>query len=880
MRAVTSRREIDNELAREMRFHLEMEVEKNLRSGMTPDEARRRALVDFGGVQRFREEVKDEHGSMAGLTLDVRHLLRSLRASPGFALIAILTIALGISITTAVVSIADHVLVRGLPFRASGRLVTMFERDKTGDGRIPSAPTAGDWQRDPGVAQVFEGLTFIRGDGMRVAIGEATETLGTAFVAPEFFTLIGVRPMQGRLLSADDHGADAPRVAVMSHRIWKRRFGGDPAMVGRSISVDSVPTTIVGILPPGAEYPGFAELWIPIAHYRHQEILARRGLHADSRTIARLRPGVDSARATAAMRGVGTRLGAEYPTEQGGWLPAMQPLRNEIIGNVQPMLLALTGAAIAVLLLVCANVAGLLLARLTTRSREFAIRSALGASRRRIIAQLVTESFVLAAIGGTVGVGFAALGIGLTKKFAATRIPRAEELAIDVRVLAIAAAATLITAMLCGLWPAIRATRPRVGGTLRASASGSIGIHAEARMRRALVSTQFALALVLLVGAGLLMQSFRRAATVDVGFEPDGLLSVRIAPPPGAYPDSRSAAALYARLIEAARQVPGVINAGFINHAPFGSAAITTTLTVEGRAQGDSSSQVFYRTVSDSYLPVMRMSMAGGRWFEADDIRSPGGRFIINETLAREHWQGASALGQRITVTRASQARPDFGQPITGTIVGIVADVHQAGQDIAPVPEVYVPYTLETWPWGMLMIHARDGASIPALANAIRSVDPRLLPAGPAGDAAFGRMDDALRSQLEPRRFSMSLIATFALCALVLAAMGMYGVVAHGIAQRTREIGVRKALGATDRVIVSVIFRESLIVIGVGVVLGCAGAWAAARLIRGLLFDTDIADPLAYVATVALLTGVALVATYLPARQATRLQPSIALRAD
>ena len=817
---------------------------------------------------------------LIGFALDARHLLRSLRASPVFALIAVLTIALGIGITTSVVSIADHVLVRGLPFRDSDRLVMMLESQERGGRRTPSAPTAADWQRDPGVAQAVDGLTFIRGDGMRVGIGESTETLGTAFVAPDFFPLVGVRPLHGRLLSADDHRADAPRVAVMSHRIWKRRFGADPDVVGRAIPVDSVPTTIVGVLPPGAEYPGFAELWIPVAHYRNQEVLTRRGLHADSRTIARLRAGVDSATAVRLMRGVGTRLAAEYPREQGGWLPAMQPLRNEIIGNVEPMLLTLTGAAIAVLLLVCANVASLLLARLTARARELAIRTALGASRGRIVAQLVTESFILAAIGGAVGIGFASLCIDLARTFAASRIPRADELTIDVRVMAIAAAATVVTALLCGVWPAIRATRQRAGDALRASASGSIGIRSETRLRRALVAAQFALALVLLVGAGLLVQSFRRAAMVDVGFEPAGVLTLRIQPPAGAYADAPAAAALYGRLMDAVRVVPGVIDAAFINHAPLGTASITTTLSIDGRAS-DSTSQVFYRTVSDSYLGTMRMTMAAGRWFERDDIRSPGGRLIINETLARQRWQGTSALGQRITVTRASQSRADFGQPISGTIVGIVADVHQWGQDVAPVPEVYVPYTLETWPWGMLVVRARDGAgSIPAVANAVRAVDARLIPAGPAGAAMVGTMEDALSSRLEPRRFSMSLIATFAICALVLAAMGMYGVVAHGIAQRTREIGVRKALGATDGAIVAVIFRESLVVIGAGVLLGCIGAWAGARLIRGLLFDTGVADPLAYLATVGLLTGTALLATYLPARQAMRLEPTIAMRAE
>ena len=818
---------------------------------------------------------------LSGFVRDSRHLLRSLRGSPLFAIIAILTIALGVGITTVVVSITDHVLVRGLPFRDSSRLVMMLETDQRGALRTPSAPTAADWQRDEAAARAFEGVSFIRGDGIRVAIGDDTETLGTAFVAPEFFPLIGVGPPHGRLLSTDDHRANAPRVAVMSQRIWKRRFGADPSILGRSILVDSVPTTIVGILPSGAEYPGFAELWMPVSHYRHPEILARRGLHADSRTIARLRPGVDSATAAALMRGVAMRLGAEYPREQEGWLPTMRPLREEVIGDVRPMLLTLTGAAVAVLLLVCANVASLLLARMTTRTRELAIRTALGASRRRLVAQLVTESFILAAIGGIVGTGFAALCIDFARKFAATRLPRADELTIDYRVLSIAAAATIVTALLCGLWPAIRATRSRGGDALRASTSGSIGLRSEGRLRRTLVAAQFALALVLLVGAGLLLQSFRRAAMVDVGFDPGGLLTLRIQPSQGAYPDPASTAALYARLMDAARAVPGVTDAAFINHAPFGSASMMTSLVIEGRAGADSASPPLYRTVSESYLRTMRMTMAAGRWFDADDLRSPGGRFVINAALAQRYWQGSSALGQRITVTRASQARADFGQPITGTIVGVVADVHQWGQDIEPEPEVYVPYTLETWAWGMLVVRSRDGAaSIPALAEAVRSVDPRLLGAGSAGEASFGVMADAVASRLEPRRFSMALIATFALCALVLAAMAMYGVVAHGIAQRTREIGVRKALGATDRAIASAIIRESLVIIAAGVALGCAGAWASARLIRGLLFDTGIADPAAYLVTVGILTAVALLATYLPARQAMRLEPTIAMRAE
>jgi len=396
-----------------------------------------------------------------------------------------------------------------------------------------------------------------------------------------------------------------------------------------------------------------------------------------------------------------------------------------------------------------------------------------------------------------------------------------------------------------------------------------------------LVTVQFALALILLVGAGLLFQSFRRAAQVDVGFDPEGVVALRIQPPGGAYSEPQAAAALYGRLMDAARAVPGVGDAAFINHAPFGSASITTTLSIEGRPALDSSSQLFYRTVSANYLAAMRMSMAAGRWFDDADIRSPGGSFVINEAMAKQHWGGSGALGQRITVTRASQARADFGQPLSGTIVGIVADVHQWGKDIAPAAEVYVPYTLETWPWGMLMVRARDGArSISALNRAVRSVDPRLLAEGAAGDAEFQMMESTIAGSLEPRRFSTSLIAVFANCALLLAAMGMYGVVAHSVAQRTREIGVRKALGATDSAIAALVLRESLLVVGAGIALGCAGAWGGARAIRALLFDTGTVDPAVYIGTIVLLAAAALLATYLPARHAMRLEPSLAMRSD
>jgi putative ABC transport system permease protein len=565
-------------------------------------------------------------------------------------------------------------------------------------------------------------------------------------------------------------------------------------------------------------------------------------------------------------------------------MPAMQSLQSEIIGNVRPMLLTFAGAAFAVLLLVCANVAGLFVARSMSRTRELAVRSALGASSGRVVRQLLTESIALAALGGAVGTACAIAAVNLSRKLLADRIPRIDELTLDGRVLSIAISATAITALLCGLWPAIRASRRARHGhadLLRASAMGSAGLRSDARFRRALVTVQFALAVVLLIGAGLLIQSFRRAAAVDIGFAPQNLVSLRIRPPAGAYDKPEEAAALYTRLVDASRSVPGVVDAAFINHAPFGRASIYTTLAVDGRSNLDSSDQLLYRTVSESYLRTMRMSMAAGRWFDESDMRSPGGRFVINQTMAKQYWPGTDPIGRHITVRRASQARENFGEPLPGTVVGVVRDIRPTSKDALPEAEVYVPYTLEAWPWGMLMVRARDAEhAIPALARAVRAVDPRLVADGPSGEREFGMMESAVAASLQPRRTSMSLIGAFAGCALLLAAIGMYGVVAYSIARRTREIGVRKALGATDRSILNLMLKESLAVVGAGIVLGGVGATLAAGLIRALLFDTTMLDPMAYLVTMALLSAAALTATWLPARRALRLDPTIAIRDD
>jgi predicted permease len=486
---------------------------------------------------------------------------------------------------------------------------------------------------------------------------------------------------------------------------------------------------------------------------------------------------------------------------------------------------------------------------------------------------LYGESVIAAAGGGGVGCALATAALRAARALPPSRLPRANELTVDARVLLIALAAAAVTALACGLWPALRATQIATPATLRAGSHGAMASRRESRLRRGLVVVQFALALTVLIGAALLLQSFRRAASVDVGFDPRDVLAVRLDPPAGAYPGPADAAALYSRLLAAVRAVPGVADAAFINHAPFGGASILTPVEIEGGGTSDTASrQVFYRTISDEYFRTLGATIAAGRGFAPGDMRSPGGAFVINQTMAAQYWPGRSAVGHRLTIHRSSQARPDFGRPLAGVVIGVVADIHQVRQDIAPSPEVYVPYTLETWPWGNLVIRTRDGArAIPALRRAIRGVDPRLIENGAVGEQRFTSLENAIASQLEPRRFSMRLITAFAACALLLAAIGLYGVMAYGVVQRRREIAVRKALGATDRTIATMLMRESLIVAALGAVAGVAGAVAGARLIRNLLFETGVADPAAYAATIVLLTITALVATYVPARAAMRM---------
>ena len=875
----------DRELADEMHFHLALDAEHDERNGVTASDARAAARRRFGNVTYLREETRRQTSLslVDDVGQDLRYAVRAFRRAPGFAVAATLTLALGIGATTTVFSVVDGVLLHGLPYRDADRIVNLWETSDNGGFRLPSYPTFKDWRTESQTwGDAFESLAFVKG-AEAIYVGEkGPERILASSVSPGFFHLLGTAPLLGRTFLPDEERAGGNHVVVLSYDLWRQKFGGDPTIVGKTIPLTGASATVVGVMPRGFAFPTWSMLWKPIATIENTDSsLSKRGVHSDSRTIGRLRSGADSARVAAVMRTIEQRLATAYPGEQAHWNGAvMQPIRDEILGGVKPTLLALGGAVLLVLLLACANVANLSLVRAAARARELAVRAALGAGRRRLVRQLLVESLTLAVAGGALGVGLAVLAVGEVRRSVGADFPRASEIVIEGRVLLFAAGVTFIAAILAGVAPALRATRTSTLARLRSGVHGSVGSRHDARARGVLVAAQFALALVLLIGSGLLIRSFHKLQKVDLGFAPENRVAIGLFPPEK-YHDAESDAGLYRQLLDRVAAVPGVRDVAIVNHLPIGGGWVTSPVQIDGRTV-DATRQpdALYRTASESYLKTMGMRLARGRWLTADDMRDRSG-FVVNETLAKQMWPGADALGKRITLRRSSQLRPDFGQPVTGIVIGVIHDVKQQSIDNAPVPEVYVPWTLEVWPWITLVAHVQNPArEIPLIRRAILDIEPGMPVAGSSFQGGIVTIESRLASSIAQRRLATSLVGAFAAGALLLAAIGMYGVIAYGVAQRTREMGIRMALGASRRRILRLVLGEGVRLALVGAALGVAGALASTRVIRSLLFQTVPTDPVTFIVTPLVLAGVALLATYIPARRATRLDPTLAIRGD
>jgi predicted permease len=800
-----------------------------------------------------------------------------------FSLVAIALLALAIGSSTAVFSVVDAVILRGLPYADADRLHAIYERNASTGRRVPSYPTFLDWERQYAAAgSAIEGMAFVRGDGVSIPGAEGPERHIAAYVSPGFFALLGTKPALGRTFLPDDERPGAPNVAVISHDFFMRRFGGDRAAIGRTIAVDSVPTTIIGVMPRGYAYPNFGgggwvppALWQPIAVFQatHQA-LSLRGLHVDSRTIVRLRSSADSARAVTAMATIAGRLASEYPVEQKDWTGVeLRPIGGEMFGEVSSTLVLILGASGLVLLLACANVANLLLIRGSVRARELALRAALGADRWRLTRHVLTEAALLAAAAGAAGIALAFGLVRVLRPYAEFRLPFASDISVDARTALFSIGLSAATALLIGVLPVLHVSRSNLAARLRGGAGGSndVGGLAARRIRDTLVAAQFALAITVVVGAGLLIQSVRRVSAVPLGYDEHGVVSFSISPSRAKYGAPEQAAALYKRILEALRAVPTVEDA-----AIAGGALLETTVATDNHRGSTALPTAAYHTISDDYLRTLRIRVAEGRGFTEDDMRAPNG-FLVTQALAKKLWPQGSAIGQRITVRRASQARADFGQPITLPIVGVVADYRQFGPEQEAPSQVFLPYTLEVWPWMNFIVRAPNpDAILPQVTKAVREVEP--------GIEFLGKPSSIERrfagGLADPRVFVATMLSGFALTSLLLAAIGLYGIIAYSVAQRTRELGIRIAVGATSRSILTLILGHAAKLVGVGLVIGAGAALLTTKALRSLLFETTTTDIATFVVVPLVLAVVATIASLLPAIRATRTDPLVVIRAE
>jgi predicted permease len=801
---------------------------------------------------------------MKGLLQDVRYAARVMLKTRAITIVALTTLALGIGANTAIFSVINALLLRPLPYPEPERLVIVWQ-DLRGRGG-PATEWTGPSQQFDWKAQkdVFDSLTSVRGWSASLAAGEIPESLSGEQVTYDYFDVTASRPAIGRAFTEADDIPNAPRVVLLSHGLWTRRFGADPGVVGRSIRINGESHEIVGVMPAGFTpiYIAEASLWRPLRLNREHPSRNSAVFH----TFGRLRAGVTIDQARARLAVVARELQRTHPESDAGKSINPVPLQEQRVGSRRASLLMLQGAVAFVLLIACVNIANLLLSRASGRSGEIAVRRALGADRVRIVRQLLTESLLLAACGGALGAIVGTWGVGALKTLAPPGTPRIDEVVVDARVLVFTAVLSLVTGVLFGLMPAAHAARDRVSAALKQGGRGQMGDGGR-RVRSGLIVAELALALVLLVGGGLLLRTFLALQRVDLGFNPKQLLTGFVLPPPAVYRSEAQRLAFYDAVLTRAAALPGVTQAALSSVLPL-SGDSDTDFLIEGRPAPTRSADAFvtwYRVVSANYFATVEIPLKRGRLF-ADREAEPTA--VINETMARRYWPAEDPIGRRIKV----------GGPKAPwlTIVGIVADVRVRGAREANVVETYIPY----WhnPEAGINVVLKAAGDPAALAEPLRrlvkTVDPTIAV------ASVETMEGIVADSIGSSRFYALLVVIFAGLALVLAAVGIYGAMSYAVSQRTQEIGVRLALGAGERQIFRMVVGETLALAAAGLVIGGAGAIALGRAIGGMLFGVPPADAVTFGGTAALLVTVAFLAAWLPARRAMRVDPMAALRAE
>ena len=856
----------DRELAEELESHLQMHIEDNLKAGLSPGEARRRALIELGGVEQTKEDVRRQRGVplLEDLWKDLRYGARMLRREPGFTFVAVVTMALGIGANAAIFSVVNTVLLRPLPYEAADRLVWVWDINPAiGLHRSPSSgPNFDDWRRQ---TTSFEYLAAFTGWSFNLTEVGEPERLQGAMASPHLFPMLGVSPVIGRLFTPEEEEAGRQRVAVISHGLWQRRFGADPDVISRPVILNDESYTIVGVMPPDFRIPYQAEVWTPLA----MDVLRPgRGSHFLN-VIARLQPGVSIGQAQTEMDNVAEELQRQHPGSNTGWGVELEPLHQRLVGEVKLALWVLFVAVGFVLLNACVNVANLLLARASSRRKEVAIRTALGAGRARLVRQFLAEVMLLALAGGECGILLAYWGVDLLVALSPRNLPRAEEVGLDARVLLFTLAVSVITGLGFGLVPALTGSRVDLHESLKEGARAAAPGPRRGRARGLLVVSEIALAVVLLVGAGLMFKSLLRLNEADLGFDPEGVLTMHISLPQAKYSERKRQAAFCEELLRRVSRLPGVQAVGTVSPLPLTGEA-TQEFFVEGRPlpapnQGYSTN---LQLCSPDYFRAMRIPLVRGRLFDERDTDKSPPVVIINETFARRFWPDEDPLGKRVSL---SGPKGPWSE-----VVGVARDTRHQRLEAEAGLQAYRPYAQSPIPYVALV--ARSDSDPSAVAGSIKS-EVLALDAG-LPVYAVRPMREVIHRTLAPRRLQLTLLGVFAAIALTLAAVGIYGVMSYTVSQRRHEIQIRMALGAQVGDVLTLVIGQGMRLALSGLALGLTGAFGLTRLIESLLYGVSAADPRTYIEIALLLTTVSLAACYLPARRATRLGPSGSMRSE